>query len=457
MSDQQPVPSRWRGALAMVAAAVVLSACGGGDGGSANSGYPATCSVTDRNLWMSSYLDDWYFWYRLRPHPDPYAYGDTTSFFDDSLYTGVGDTHFPKADVWSYGQRSADFNQFWGNGVTMGYGVMVAGREVAGFPDSPLYVRYVEPGSPADGVLLRGDQIVSVNDLPARTMISSNDFSALTATQSGQSVKVVYRDSQGDWQVTLTSATYALAPVSARVVTSPQGRKVGYVMVKDMVQQALAPLDNVFAQFKAQGVRDVVLDLRYNGGGLVSTAARIASYPAGAATAGQVYTRLLYNDRHRDSNASYAFDSLSNATQLNRVYVLTGMRTCSASEQLINGLRPFVQVVTIGDTTCGKPVGFSAIDDGCGTTWSAVNFESVNANNEGRFFDGFDATCPVAEDFTQALGTSGEPLLQAALNHADTGACSSTLSSRAQPFSVKRRAVQQTVVEPGDRGGMLVR
>ena len=105
------------------------------------------------------------------------------------------------------------------------------------------------------------------------------------------------------------------------------------------------------------------------------------------------------------------------------MYVLTGPRTCSASEQVINGLRPYVTVVTIGDTTCGKPVGFLPQADGCGSVVNAVNFESVNSKNEGRYFDGFDASCAVAEDFSQPQGSEADPLIIAAEDHADGFGC----------------------------------
>ena len=114
------------------------------------------------------------------------------------------------------------------------------------------------------------------------------------------------------------------------------------------------------------------------------------------------------------------------------MYVLQGPRTCAAAEQVVNALRPFVEVVQVGDTTCGRPVGFSPVDDGCGETYSVVNFEVVNASNEGRYFNGLDAQCAVAEDFSKALGAPDEPLLAAARNHADGIACPVAAASARQ-------------------------
>jgi len=221
-----------------------------------------------------------------------------------------------------------------------------------------------------------------------------------------------------------------------------------------MIDQANPQLASEFAKFKTSGVQELVLDLRYNGGGLVSVGDSVASYAAGAVGDGQTFARLLYNDKRSGNNQTHAFSNPANWSGFNKVYVLAGQRTCSASELVINGLRGVgVDVVAIGDTTCGKPVGFLPQGDSCGTTYSVVNFESVNARNEGRYFDGFAATCPVAEDFTKALGAPSEPLLAAARTLADGGACPAT-ATREQPMSLRRATASP---EPGERQGMIPR
>ena len=444
--------------LATLAAAALLASCGGG-GGYDNGGPPPpqVCSVTSEKQWLRSYMDDWYYWYAISPKPAPGGYPTVDSYFKALLYTGT-DPNFP-ADRWSYATSTEAYQRFFGDGKTLGFGVMVAGLEVTDRPDLPLLIRYIEPRSPAAVAgLARGDQILTVNGVPASQVIADNDYTALSPDQVGQSLSLDVRGPAGDRTVVLSAAVYPLVPVNnVSVVRTPGGKAVGYLVVKDMLTQALTPADAAFASFKASGVREVVIDLRYNGGGLVSAAAGLASYPSAARTAGQTYASLLYNDRHSGSNQSYLFKNYANALGLSRVYVLTGPRTCSASEQLINGLRPFVDVVTIGDTTCGKPVGFLPQDDGCGTTYSVVNFESVNARNEGRFFDGFDATCPVGEDWSQPLGSVGEPLLAEALDHADTGLCSSFLAggrARAQGWKPAQRP---RWIEPGEHQGMIGR
>jgi carboxyl-terminal processing protease len=440
-----------------LAAAALLSACGGG--GYGDGGGPLTCSVADQKIWLSDYMDDWYFWYRDSPHPSPGGYPTVDSYFQALKYTGTN-PNFPDADRWSYVTSKEAYDRTFGDGKTLGYGLMVAGLEVTGHPELPLYARYIEPDSPAAlAGLRRGDQILTINGRTSAEVITANDFGDLAAGEAGQSLALGVHGTDGDFSVTLTSAIYSLKPVpNTSVVTTGAGRKMGYVMVKDMIDQALTPFDAAFAQFKAAGVQEVVLDLRYNGGGLVSVAEKLSSYPSGAATAGNIYASLLYNDRKQGYNEDFRFQSYANAMGLTRVYVLTGARTCSASEQVINGLRPFVNVVTIGDTTCGKPVGFLPQDDGCGSVYSAVNFESTNARNEGRYFDGFDATCPVAEDFTQPVASSTDPLLVAASDHADGFGCPAVAAeARTKILGLRKPAERPHWLEPGERRGMIAR
>lgn len=444
---------RWPGRIAAVAAAVLVAACGGGGGG------PLTCSTADEKIWLREYMDDWYFWYKVSPSPDPSGYLSVDSYFDALRYQGTL-PEFPKADDWSYLVSQEAFDRTFGDGRTLGYGLMVAGLEVAGHPDQPLYARYIEPGSPAAlAGLQRGDQIVAVNGKTSAQMITNNDYADLSPADTGNMVTIDIHNADGDSRVQLTAAIYNLDPVpNSRVLTTPDGRKMGYVQVKDMIDQALSPFDTAFGQFKAAGVQDVILDLRYNGGGLISVADKIASFPNGPATNGNVFASLLYNDKRSGHNESFHFQNYANATGLSRVYVLTGPRTCSASEQVINGLRPYVTVVTIGDTTCGKPVGFLPQADGCGAVVNAVNFESVNSLNQGRYFDGFDASCPVAEDFSEPQGSETDPLIIATEDHADGFGCPTlAAATKTKLLGLRKPSERPRWVEAGERRGMIGR
>ena len=469
---------------------VLLAACGGGGdppatppplscsvtggGGSSPPSPPLNGSVAGVQDWLRGYMNDWYFWYALAPNPSPAGFGSVEAYFEALLYPG-GD-QIPGASlgtVWpddrnrySGYQSTASFNRFFGDGQTLGYGVAVAGIEVTTptpQPSAPLYVRYVEPLSPATTAgVARGDQVISINGVAASSVISANDFSGLTPNAAGETLRLVLRNPPGaDRTVVLTAAVFGLTPVqNTQTLRTPGGRPIGYVTVKDMISQARSPLDAAFTSFRDQGVQDVVLDMRYNGGGLVSMGCTVASYAAGSRVNGATFAGLRYNDRKQANNQDFLF--ATNAAQwggLSRVYVLTGPRTCSASEQVINGLRGVgVNVVAIGDTTCGKPVGFLPQGNSFGTTYSVVNFEGVNALNQGRYFDGFAPTCAVAEDFSLPTGHFRDPLLVAAAHHADNGACPVGTALREQlqsRYSTPR--ARYSGADGGERTGMSAR
>jgi hypothetical protein len=226
--------------------------------------------------------------------------------------------------------------------------------------------------------------------------------------------------------------------------------------MKDFITQAEAPLATAFNNFRAAGARDVILDLRYNGGGRISTATLLASLVAGSAYNGQVFTNLIFNAKNAAQNTSYKL--ASQTTGFDRVVVLTGARTCSASELVVNGLKPYVQVVTVGGQTCGKPFGFVPVTS-CSSTFSAVNFESFNANGEGSYYNGIAATCPATDDFNGQLGDPAEALTAVASSYLQNGLCPAVathpilLSAFANSLPIISRP-SNAAPEPGERRGM---
>ncbi|MCL4740085.1 MAG: peptidase S41 [Burkholderiaceae bacterium] len=446
---------RARTRLTLCLAALLVAGCGGGGSGSDPIAPPASCDVADRKVWLRDYMRAWYLWAALGPSPDPVPFGSIDDYFPALLYGGGGTV---PADRFSRLESTESYRRFYDEGRTLGYGLSVAGLEVEGRPDLPLRVRHVEPQSDAAAQgLQRGQQIVSLGGRPASELIADNDYEALVPDSEGEQLALVVRDGAGERAVTLTAAVYPLTPVPAEaLLTSPGGRRVGYLMVKDMIGQIDAPVTAAIARFAASGVDELVLDLRYNGGGRVSVGRTLASVVDPARTAGEVYARLRYNDqRAGDYDQTYRFEERP-GLGLNRVFVLAGARTCSASEQLIHGLAPFVEVVLVGDATCGKPVGFLPRDDGCGTTVSAVNFDSVNARDEGSYYDGFAPHCATADDLDHPLGDPAEGLLATALALADGGACPPQAAARAQPLAASARAaIRRGAGEPMPARGMV--
>lgn len=428
-----------RGAVAFALAAVLaaaLAGCGGGGGssGGGNSSGSGTSDITaglpdgpgctqlDRRLFLSEQFRTQYFYNDLTPGVDPQPEQLMATYFKASLFKG---NETIPADRFSGYQTTEAYNQFYGEGKTLAYGLAVAGQEVQGKPDQPLWVRDVTPGSPAGlADVRRGDRVRRLNGVAAEDAVLRSDFSALTASKAGSELELELERAGDVRTIRLTANVHDAVSVRlGRVLSLPDGRKMGLVRFNSMITLAEPEIQAYFGQFRDQGVSDVIFDLRYNGGGSVAVGGRIASLAAGIKANNLIYAVLRNNAQLQASNTTYRFGSPLFWSGVNRVYVLTGSRTCSASEQIIAGLRGVgVEVVQIGATTCGKPVGFRPRDH-CGLTYSMVNFDSVNARGEGGYYSGFSATCRVAEDFTKSMEDPTEPLTAAAMRHAQGLGC----------------------------------
>lgn len=429
---------------------LALGACGGGSSssGAASVAGPDQCSAPAQKDSLRSYMLDNYLWSGASPNPEPTGFDSLQSYFDALLFRGAAGV---PADRWSYISESASYNQYFEDGKTLGYGVAVNGLEQL----LPLKLRYVEPQSPAAAQgLARGDVVLAINGRPSAALLASLDFGALGASTTGEQVTLQIAGAAGPRNVTLTSAIYPLTPLPvSRVLDLANGGKAGYLVLKEFVTQAEVPLADAFAAFRAAGASELILDLRYNGGGRVSTANLLASLVAGKARNGKVFVRLNFNARQSASNFSYNFAAAE--TGFARVLVLTGSRTCSASELIVNGLRPYVDVVTLGGQTCGKPVGFVP-EEVCDSTVSAVNFETLNVRGEGGYFDGLAPSCPVAEDFDKPFGDPSETLTAAALRYVQSGRCTPVAvnPSAAVKAAALWHRTRSAPVEPGEWRGM---
>jgi len=195
------------------------------------------------------------------------------------------------------------------------------------------------------------------------------------------------------------------------------------------VRPSEAALNEAFAALRAAGATELVLDLRYNGGGLVDIAVHLSSLIGGSRTSGQVLLNYVHNDRVGPVlNKTTRFTNPEQALNLSRLFVITTRGSASASELVINGLRPYMPVVVIGDTTYGKPVGQYGFTF-CDKVLAAVNFSVKNANLEGDYFDGIAPTCAASDDASHPLGDPAEGSFAEALTFIRTGACSANTAA----------------------------
>ncbi len=405
-------------------------------------------TATDENHFLRSWSNDLYLWYNEIVDRDPGLH-TTPAYFDLLQTTAITPSGADK-DRFHFTYPTSEWLALIQSGQQVGYGAVWSIKSTINPPE--VIVAYTEPNSPAtqpSANLRRGETVTAVDGVSVTNLTSQaiwdSFWDGVYPSTAGETHSFTLRNPQtaGQRTVSMTAATVTSVPVqNVRTIDTQTGR-VGYIQFNDHLAIAEQQLIDAFTTLAAPGqsVTDLVLDLRYNGGGYLFIASQVAYMIAGVAqTAGQEFERLQFNDKHRSTDpvtgaalTPMPFINTSSSNQplptlnLARVFVLTGSMTCSASESIINGLRGVnVQVIQIGSTTCGKPYGFYP-EDNCGTTYFTIQFQGVNDAGFGTYGDGFTAQntvamgaerlpgCSVRDDFSRALGDPLEQRLAAAL------------------------------------------
>jgi C-terminal processing protease CtpA/Prc len=289
-----------------------------------------------------------------------------------------------------------------------------------------MRVTQVFPDSPAlEAGLSRGDRIVEIGGRAVTTLIASDEIgSAFGPSEIGVELDIAFVNAKGARREShMIKRLVTIPTVSLTRVYDAGGRRVGYMFFRNFVEPSYEALDAAFAELSAARVDDLVIDLRYNGGGLVSVAQHMAGYIGGVRTDGQVFAEFFHNDRNAFRNHVLRFELKPNRLTLERLIVVTTKASASASELVINALRPFMPVIVVGGTTYGKPVGQYGLAF-CDKLLAPVSFSLRNADGHGDFFDGFAPDCTAPDDADHQLGDPQEGSLKEALTFAATGACS---------------------------------
>ncbi len=364
------------------------------------------------------------------------TYPNPENLFDNLLF----DTQNTDTFSWIVDDYIALEQQF--QGVSKNNGVEFGLVRLSGSDDVFGYVRYILPNSDASGKNIeRGDLFLEVDgqqitlDNYRTLLFSSNDSYTLgLASISGGTISLTGET------VALTKEVYTENPVFITKTFDISGRKIGYIMYNAFTSDFDGELNNTFGQLKAEEVTDLVLDLRYNGGGSVRSATQLASMITGQFN-GQLFTREHWNAKVQaaieNDNPARLINNFTNQLSsgaainnlnLTKLYVLVTGSSASASELVINGLNPYIDVKLIGTKTVGKYVASVTLYDSENFTRSGANPDHTYAmqpivleeiNNVGENDkDGFDPDILLAEDFENlgTLGDEDEPLLEKALN-----------------------------------------
>lgn len=413
-------------------------------------------TLAQEKSYLRSFVDETYLWYKDVPNVNPANY-TTPQLYFDALKTPAKTASGRELDEFHWSVTEASFDQ-QSAGIEEGYGIQWATAKSS--PPRDWVVANLEPESPGGKMLKRGDKLKSVD---GEDFVNGNDVDKLNGGLFPEKLAShtfeIIRAGQ-TLSFTVTPALVSTTPVRyTKVIDTPTG-KVGYVYFDDHIEKSEALLIAAFTTLKAQGAKDLVLDLRYNGGGLVSIASRISYMISGVNTIGKNFNTLVYNDKMSAENYSFPFYTSSSTGQalptldLKKVTVLVGGGTASASEAIINGLRGVdVDVTLIGETTRGKPFGFVP-QDNCAWVYYTVQFRGQNNKGFSDFADGFSPTCTVKDDFTKDLGDVSEKRFAAALQYRDSKTCpavsgsiSSLKGAGAQPnYKVKSNPLKELMI-----------
>jgi C-terminal processing protease CtpA/Prc len=307
------------------------------------------CTIPGQNLFVRNTLQDVYLWYRELPDPNTALFDSPEAYLEAVRFR-------PLDERFSYITTEAASDAFFSDSQFVGLGLGYTFEGEA----QEMRLTEVYPGSPAfDGGLRRGHRILALNGRSVADLIASGEFgSAFGPSDIGVQVAIRFRDLAGaEAEATLTKRVVTIPTVSDTRILDVEGRKVGYLVFRNFVQPSVAALTAAFTQLRAGGANELVIDLRYNGGGLVSVAQQLGGHIGGAATVRQTFVRFVHNDKNSHLDTTYLVPTLVTSLNLSRVVVITTRSSASASELVINSLRPFMPVTVVGDATYGKPVG----------------------------------------------------------------------------------------------------
>lgn len=423
--------------------AVSLTACGGGGtssspsttstgGGTTPTPGPVSsaCSLRAQQDFADSVLNEWYLFPDLLAAANPANFNSVQSFLDARVAparTQGRDQGFTFAT--SIAEETALIN----SGSSAGFGIRLA------FDNAARRVFVVEAYEGANGLaagLDRGSEITAIGTSSANLQTVSSlmasggaqaVINALGPSTAGTARVLRFVQPGGATiESNVTKTDFALDPISNRygaLILNDGGRRVGYLNFRTFIVADAAPqLREAFGMFAREGVSELVIDLRYNGGGLVSVAETMGDL-MGAGRTGQVFSRTVLRPSRASENQTRTFRAETNALAPARIAFITTDASASASELVINAMLPYLgnNVALIGSDTSGKPVGQFGFDlAACDLRVRAVTFQTLNANGQGDYFFGLGPfvpnTCRAGDDVTRPFGDPREASTAVALD-----------------------------------------
>lgn len=434
----------------IVILAAGLTACGGGGSGSGggavtvpptSSTPPPTpptstsCSLSSRQNFAFSVLNEWYLFPETLPASLGTApYTSVQSYIDALTATARGQG---RDRFFTYVTSIQEENAFFSSGSTAGLGVRFA------FQGNRVFVIEAFEGAPALAAGIdRGTEVLAIGTdaaslTPVADIIAAQGASGITSALGPSTVGTTrtlrVTDAGGARNVTVTKADYNIDPLSPRYgvkVIDNGGQRVGYINMRTFISTADNQLRTAFADFRAQGITNFVIDFRYNGGGLVSTAELMGDLMGGNRFSSDVFSVTRFRASKSSNNETRRFTPLTQSVSPIKIAFISTNATASASELVMNSFVPYlgVNAALIGSNSFGKPVGQIAVDQAaCDDRIRVVAFAKDNASGQGDYYSGLAGTmrttCAAADDITRPLGDPLEASLRTALDFVAGRSC----------------------------------
>ncbi len=384
--------------ITLIAASLTVTYCKKDVTSSQAKSYSDTVKAVNEAIYST--MQQNYFWYDSIPVVNPDVDINPQTFINSIVN---------KRDRWSFiltrEQYQSDFvtGVYYGYGFSYGFDPQYNMRIAYVFSSSDLYTAGVK----------RGWIIKSVNGVNADTSTAGTLFGG--NIDGLKDTFVFVKPGGNDTTLAFAKKNVVQNTVLAYDTLHVDNEVVGYISFLEFELDADSALKSAIAYFLQNNVSDLVLDLRYNGGGSLDIAQNLANMLAGNIANGKTFVNLAFNSKNTGSNVTYKFSSVPVSLTLNRLFVITTSNTASASEVIINCLRPYMNVYLIGSATNGKPVGEVQFLLPYYYYFYPITFALTNADNYGGYFGGLAVNQTAPDDLTHNFGDRNEACLSQAL------------------------------------------
>ena len=359
-------------------------------------------------------MNQWYYWYDKMPSVDKEDYSDPYELLEAMRYKELDRQASYVIDYDTYVAQMQGTSV--SHGIRLGLDEAKNARIAFIYRNSPLYAAGVR----------RGWIVKKINGYDIADILTRNDSKKLAEVLGPQEAGVTNAflfspPGQADITISSTKSPFEVNTVLLfDTIHLSKGSVAGHLVLSSFGGSTSNELKTAFAFFKANNVSDFILDIRYNGGGLISVGQELASYIAGSSLTGSVYAKLLYNDKNQNLNKTLPFVATDYPLAVSKLVVITTRSTSGTSEAVINGLSPNINVVSVGDTTQGVPEIMNGWPCLKKYYFWLVTGKNVNSLDQD-FYDGFPPDKREVDDITREFDNRQEKCLKEAIQYLETG------------------------------------